>query len=183
MWWQASGVMVKAWSDAAVHRHAARADRAVGALGHGDRVGVDREAGGDGVVRAHAGEGVARHRPHRRAVHQHVVDVPARVGRDGEGLVVAVARAHRSRRADRAVQARAGGDRVGVDREAGGDRVTRAHVVEGVAGHRTHRAAVDDHVVDVVTGHRGDREGLARSAVHAGGTRRRDRAVATRRWR
>ena len=54
------GVMVKVWLAPAVHRHrAGRIDLAVGSGRGGDGVGVDGEAGGDGVVGGDVGEGVA----------------------------------------------------------------------------------------------------------------------------
>ena len=65
-----------------------------------DGVGVDGEAGRDGVVGGDVGEGVAGHRPHRTAVHQDVGHVVAGVGRDGEALVGPVVHRYRTGRRD-----------------------------------------------------------------------------------
>ena len=50
-------------------------------------MGVDGEAGRNGVVGGDVGEGVAGHRPHGDAVHQDVGHVVVGGGGDGEGLV------------------------------------------------------------------------------------------------
>ena len=88
-----------------------------------DGVGVDGEAGGDGVVRPYIREGVAGHCAYRDAVHQHVSHMVAGVRRDGEGLVTTVSppRLHQmARRCCRSAPADAA-DGEGVDGEVGRD--------------------------------------------------------------
>src|SRR5207247_2442722 len=84
---------------AVVHAHRTGGrDRAVGAGRGGDGAGVDREAGGDGVVGGDVGERVGGDGPGRRAIHQHVGDVVVGGGSEGEDLIAAVVRHHRAGR-------------------------------------------------------------------------------------
>ena len=100
------------------------------------------------------------------------------VGGDGEAPVGAAGDAHRAARVDGAAGAGGGGDREGVDGEAGRDREVGAHVGVG-AGRREQAVAPGDEVVAGV-GHGGDlaavgavvhrlRAGAADRAVVAGG--------------
>ena len=52
-----------------------------------------------------------------------------------------------------------------------------ADIVEGVAGHRTHRDAVHQHISHMVAGARGDGEGLVSTVVHRDCSGWADRAI------
>ena len=75
----------------------------------GGRLG---EQGGDGVVGGDILKGVAVHRAHALAVHQHIGDGVALLGGDGEGLGRALLHGHRTGGGDGAALTGAGGDGV-----------------------------------------------------------------------
>ena len=75
----------------------------------GGRLG---EHGGDGVVGGDILKGIAVHRAHALAVHQHVGDGVALLGGDGEGLGRALLHGHRTGRGDGAALTGGGGDGV-----------------------------------------------------------------------
>ena len=75
----------------------------------GGRLG---EQGGDGVVGGDILKGVAVHRAHALAVHQHIGDGIALLGGDGEGLGRALLHGHRTGRGDGAALTGGGGDGV-----------------------------------------------------------------------
>ena len=70
------------------------------------------EHGGDGVVGGDILKGVAVHRAHALAVHQHIGDGVALLGGDGEGLGRALLHGHRTGGGDGAALTGAGGDGV-----------------------------------------------------------------------
>ena len=70
------------------------------------------EHGGNGVVGGDILEGVAVHRAHALAVHQHIGDGVALLGGDGEGLGRALLHGHRTGRGDGAALTGGGGDGV-----------------------------------------------------------------------
>ena len=75
----------------------------------GGRLG---EQGGDGVVGGDILKGIAVHRAHALAVHQHIGDGIALLGGDGEGLGRALLHGHRTGGGDGAALTGAGGDGV-----------------------------------------------------------------------
>ena len=79
----------------------------------------------------HIGEGMAGHRAHRRAVHQHVRDHVAGARRDGEGRAAPGWDRLRRGRADAAARPRARRDDIGLPGEGGADGVVGLHVREG----------------------------------------------------
>ena len=99
---------------AMVHARAAvRTDRAVGPGAGGDIVGVDGKAGTDGVGRSDQAEGVAAAADHARVVHpvhQHLVNVITRDGRDGVSLTATGVDVRDTIGTDRAVGSGACGD-------------------------------------------------------------------------
>src|SRR5206468_1089854 len=113
------------------------------------------------------------HRADGVPVDEDTGDVVAGVRSDRERVIGAAV--DRDRRADRAVRAGRRGQDMGVDREAGRDRVIFGDVGEGVAGDRADRVTVDQDVRDVVAGIRRDRELVTGTAVDR--DRRADRAV------
>ena len=75
----------------------------------------------DRVRRSHVGKGVAGHRADRHAIHQHIRDGMAAIGRDGEALVAAVRHGLRRGRADAAAGPCGRGDDERLQREGGAD--------------------------------------------------------------
>ena len=97
--------------------------RAVLARRGGDGEGVDGEGGSDGVVGTDIVKGVAGHRTHRDAVHQHIRHMVAGARGDGEGLVSTVVHGYCTGWGDACRSRPRGGDGEGVDGEGGGDGV------------------------------------------------------------
>src|SRR5207247_5015423 len=83
-------------------------------------------------------------------------------------------------RADAAIGAGRGGDRVGVDRETRGDRVVRDHVREQVRADGAYGAPVHENIGDVVPGVRRDGEELAPAVADGHCARWTDAAVRSR---
>ena len=93
----------------------------------GGRLG---EQGGDGVVGGDILKGIAVHRAHALAVHQHVGDGVALLGGDGEGLGRALLHGHRTGGGDGAALTGGGGDGVLLGHGAVLHR-HQLHVVDG----------------------------------------------------
>ena len=93
----------------------------------GGRLG---EQGGDGVVGGDILKGVAVHRAHALAVHQHIGDGVALLGGDGEGLGRALLHGHRTGGGDGAALTGGGGDGVLLGHGAVLHR-HQLHVVDG----------------------------------------------------
>ena len=102
-------------------------------------VGVDSEAGCDGVIGGNIVEGVAAYGAYRCPVHQHINNMIAGIGRNGEGLISARINHHCPGGRYRSACTGGCGNSVGVDgvdSEAGSDGMVRRNIAKGVAGHR-----------------------------------------------
>ena len=77
---------------------------------HGQHLGIKRKAGGNGVIRIHAGECVTAHSPDGSAIHQHIRNTIVLVGGNGECLAIAGRHLHRASGSNGPACARAGGE-------------------------------------------------------------------------
>jgi len=119
------------------------AERAVRARAGRDRELIDGETRGERVVAADVRERMARDRPDRAAVHEHVGDVVVRVGGDRDGESPRGRDRLRSGRGHRAVRSRGGSDRVPGDAGAGGNAVGVCRIlVAALSVRRARRAGV-----------------------------------------
>ena len=82
----------------------------------GDRVRILGERGCNGMVLFHSRKGVAAYRAHTDAVHQHVLDVVASVGGDGDVLILTGSHGEFTTGRNTAVFPGGGGDGVSIDR-------------------------------------------------------------------
>ncbi len=172
-----------------VHQHIEYAEAGIGDDGEGLVLSLGDDAvarGVDGAARARAGgygeeldehgiygvlltdggEGVGIDRAHRLPVHQHVQDVVAGIGDDGEVLVLSLGDDDVARGVDGAALARAGGDGPLDAAEQGLYLVVLAHILEGVGVHRAHGLTVHEHIGYAPARIRRDGEGLVASLVH-----------------
>ena len=169
---------------AVIHRlRCARRDAPTRPRRRRDHVRVDGKRRRERVIRRDVGEGVPAHRADRRAVHAHVQNVIAGVGRDGERLAPAVVHRLRCARRDAPTRPRRRRDHVRADGKRRRERVIRRDVGEGVPAHRADRRAVHTHVQNVIAGVGRDGERLAPAVIHRLRRARRDAPTRPRRRR
>ena len=169
-----------------VHRGVAvRRNRTVGTGGSGDRVGLDRHRGRDGLVGVDSREGVGVNTVHIRGAGNHV----GTVHRDGGDIVSRIRGDHEGRRSTEHNGGRARSDvtvsglvhrnRVLVSLERGIDGVVGGHAGERVGGHCAHRSAVHEHIAHMIAVVGSDRVSLVAVVSHVGDTGRSDRTTVT----
>ena len=152
-----------------IHRdRSGRTDRPAGTRARGDGQDPSGEGGRKGARCLHIGERITRDGSLRDPVHQHIRHLIAGRWGDREGLRGTRVHQNRPGRTDRPVRSRAGGERVHRHgRKAGGDRLIRDHIAEGVAGDRPQVDTVDRQSGQCVSDRGLGDEGRTASVGHA----------------